>query len=309
MPDFPGRAFLLAFLVSLLVTTTAVSQTGLGDPILLSGSERMEFNRPESWAMKYFTSVSMMSGIGTTETTRPGSIHLSFEGGFVPSLGEEKRRVGFIGSKVEDLNRTNVFARLRGAVGLPRRYVLEVGVTPPVEVDGVTPELFNLALARPLVESSSWRVGLRLHGQVGTIAGDLTCPAELAGVADSRLNPDECLVPSNDEVTQNYVGLEMSVARRLESTRWSPHVAASINYLDLEFQVDARYSAFLDRVRLLTAGYTYYVATGVSYRMNDKLTLGGEVFYSPLSVVRSAQVGSTNDELLTARFLARYRLH
>lgn len=159
----PAPLLLPGLVLCALFATPALAQPVPPDPILLGGVDRLDFDRPEAWALKYFTSVSLMTGLGTPVARRPGSIGVALEGGVVPNLGEEKRRVGFIGSKVEDLNRTSFFGRLRVDVGLPGRLTLTLGVTPPLELGGVTPELFNLALARPVLDTRAWRLGLRLH--------------------------------------------------------------------------------------------------------------------------------------------------
>jgi len=302
------RTACAALLAALCIAGTAAAQPGGPSPILLNEIEDMDFDRPESWAMKYFTSLSMLTGLGTPTSMEPRTVHLAIEGGLVPSLSEEQRRVGFIGSKVEDLNRTNLFGRIRVTFGLPRDFTLTLAATPPVEVDGVTPKLVNIALGRTILDSHSLRLGLRLHGQTGTIEGDLICPSAISGLADPLLNPDACLEPSRDEVAQDYVGLEISATPKIWGHSWEPHVALSINYLDLEFQVRARYSAFLDRAVLRADGYTYSIATGVGYSVSDRLELAGEVFYSPLEVIRNASQGSITDELINVRFLARYRL-
>ena len=258
--------------------------------------------------MKYFTSVSMLTGLGAREPGQPGSLEIAFEAGFIPTLSEDERRVGFVGSKVEDLNRSSLFGRVRATVGLPKRLTFTLGLTPPIEIDGVTPELVGFAIARPLVDNGSWLLNARLHGQLGKIKGDLTCPRSVAGLADPELNPDDCREPSRDEATQDYIGLELSASPTLSNKRWTPHVAVSVNYLDLEFAVDARYSVFLDTMVLETNGYTYSLTGGLSYRLSDTLAIGGEIFYSPLDVVRSARSGSTNDPLLNGRFALRARL-
>jgi hypothetical protein len=250
----------------------------------------------------------MMTGLGTPEPSDPGSVELAFEGGIAPNLGEEKRRVGFVGNKVEDLNRTNFFGRLRATFGLPSDFSLAIGVTPPLEVDGVTPRLLSVAIARPVLDSSFWRLGLRLHGMTGTIEGDLTCPEDIAGIPDPELNPDLCLEPSNDELTTSQVGLELSATPKIWGDRWEPYFAVSVNYLDLEFQVRARYSVFEDRTLLLTDGYTYSLAAGVGYRLSEKLRLTGELFYTPLEVVRDPLRETQNDELVNGRILVGYAI-
>ena len=86
--------FLLTFLAS-----TASTQP------LVEATEEIDFDAPESWAMKYFASLALFTGMGVPEAMGPGKISIGFEGGIVPQLSEEQRRVGFDGAKVEDLNK------------------------------------------------------------------------------------------------------------------------------------------------------------------------------------------------------------
>ena len=299
----PIQRAALATVFIALFGTSIQAQQALVQPIVLEGAETLDFDRPESWAMKYFTSASILSGLGVPRSIDSGSVTLSLEAGHIPTLDEDQRRVGFIGSKVEDLNRTEILGRARLSVGMPRDWTLTVGVVPPLELDGVTPRLLSAAIGRPVVDGERWRLGLRLHGQVGSVEGDLTCPAGLAGLADPLLNPDNCLEPSDDEAVQNYMGLEVSAARRLGNGDWEPYAAVSVNYLDLEFRVDARYGDFLDRVVLRTSGITWSTAAGLAYDAGDGFTLAGEVFFTPLDVVRDPRQGAENDDLLNLRLL------
>ena len=273
---------------------------------VLDGVDEMDFDRPESWALKYFASVTMMTGLGVPKPTEYGSIALDLELGWIPSLSEEQRRVGFVGSKDEDLNRNSVFGRLRATFGLPRDFSITVGVTPPIERNGVTPRLLDLSLARPVYSSAKWRLGLRLYGQLGTIEGDFICPEDIAGLDDPEINPDDCHEPSRDEATVDFVGLELSAAPKIWGDRWEPYLSVSGNYMDLGFQVNARYSVFDDRTKLVTDGMTFATTIGLGYAASEKLKISGELFYSPLEVVRSPTSTKENDGLLNVRFLFSY---
>jgi hypothetical protein len=275
--------------------------------ILLDSTEDLAWNRPEAWAMKYFTAVSMMSDLGSSTELDRGAVSIAFEAGWVPSLSEEERRVGFIGSKVEDLNRTSVFGRLRTGYGLPAGWTITVGYVPPLEVEGVTPEIFTLALGRAVLTRASWTLSSRVTAQVGELAGDLTCPADIVGSSDPAVNPDNCLEPSADEVTMDYTGIELTLARTADE-RWRPFLSASANHYDLELQVRARYSLFLDRVRQRADGWVYTLAAGARYQTAGNTSVAAEIFYAPLDVVRDVAHGSQNDPLLNARLLIEYRI-
>jgi hypothetical protein len=309
-PFLPSKPIpvLLCLVCALLAPGLASAQGAPPPPLPLDDVEEMDFDRPESWAMAYFATVSLLTGMGTARDLEVGTIELALEGGWIPSLSEDQRRVGFIGDKVEDLNRNSAFGRLRATVGLPYKLSLTLGLSPPIERNGVEAGLLALAIARPVYESSSWRLGLRLFGQSGKIKGDFTCPASIAGLEDPKRNPDACLEPSSDEVRLDYVGLELSATPEIWGPRWQPYVAASANYMDLEFQVKARYSIFVDRNLLLTDGWTYSVAGGVGYQLSGRTRLTGEVFYSPLEVVRRPGQSADTDGLFNVRILLGWKI-
>src|SRR3990172_12962081 len=109
--------------LALLVTLFA---DGARAQPLIEATEELEFDAPESWAMKYYASLALLTGMGVPEAMGAGKIDIGFEGGFVPQLSEEQRRVGFGGVKVEDLNRTPFFGRIRGTIGLSESTSLEL---------------------------------------------------------------------------------------------------------------------------------------------------------------------------------------
>jgi len=270
-------------------------------------TEELDFDRPESWAMKYFASLELLSGMGVPEGMGAGAIRLGFEGGLVPQLSDEQRRVGFNGTKLEDVNRTRFFGRLRAAVGLSDNYSLDVAYTPPVEIGGTRPHLFAAGLGRPFELSPSWQLGARAYGQLGTITGDITCSAdEAAAGPNPELNPFLCEEPSNDSLKQRLVGAELTVG--YDTEHWRPYAGVAVNYMDLEFQVDARYGGIVDRVLQVTDGVTFSVTTGLAYAPSPRWLLSAELFYSWLSVDRPPSTSTRNDGLLNGRFLVTYRI-
>ncbi len=297
------RTLIAAGAVLLLATGRPQAQP------LVSGTEDLDFDRPEAWAMKYFASLSLLTSMGAPKAYEPGAIMLGFEGGWVPQLNEDQRRVGFNGTKLEDLNKTPFFGRIRATVGLPSKFSVDIGYVPPIELNGAKPHFFSAALARPLAEPDWGRLGLRVLGQFGSIDGDFTCSAEdVAGGDDPDLNPFSCEAPSNDETTVRYLGFELSNAFRLGNPRIEPYVAFSVNYLDLKFQVNALYSGIRDETLQLTDGFTVSVSGGVAFYLAERWRLVGEVFYSPLGVVRPPNTDSQNDGLFNVRGLVEYRI-
>lgn len=266
----------------------------------------MDFDRPESWALKYFASVSMIGSFGTPKPITYGAIDLEVELGWIPSLSEDQRRVGFVGNKVEDLNRNDIFGRLRARFGLPHNFAILVGFTPPIERNGVTPTLFDLAVERPFHDSTRWRLGLSAYGQIGTVEGDFICPTNLAGLDDPDLNPDDCHEASNDEVTLDYFGFAVGVTPKFSRERWEPYFSLSANYVDLGFQVNARYSVFDDRANLVTSGVIYAARLGLEYFATNRFRFSGELYFSPLEVQRDPTRSTEYDSLINARVLVGY---
>jgi len=284
-----------------LGTTPAAQAQGV-----IEITEELDFDRPESWAMKYFASLSLLTGMGVPQRMGGGAFALGFEGGFVPQLDDEQRRVGFHGTKLEDVNKTRFFGRLRAAVGLSDNYTLDIGYTPPLEVGGATPHILAVGVGRPFNLSESWRLGVRAYGQYGTIDGDITCSAdEVAAGPDLDLNPFLCEEPSEDSLTQKLVGGEVSVG--YVAGRWRPYAGAALNYMDLDFQVDARYDGLVDRTLQLTDGVTFSITTGVGFAPSESWYLSAELFYSWLSVNRPPNTSTQNDGFLNGRFLVAYR--
>jgi hypothetical protein len=272
-----------------------------------SDIEDLSFDRPEAWAMKYFTSIALFTGLGTPQARPSGTFEVGLEAGWVPRLSRAERTVGFNGQKAEDMNKTPAFGRLRATVWLPSAVALSVGIVPPLDVGGAEPSLLAVSVERPLFRRSAIRVGARAYGQIGDIAGDFTCDeATVAAGADPVRNPYGCQAVSEDEVDQRYVGMALSGA--LSRGAWEPYAALAVNYLDMKFQVAAEYSDIVDDTLLRASGFTFSSSVGLAYETVGGLRLAGEVFATPLSVRRPGSGTSGSEWLVNARGLVSYRV-
>lgn len=306
------RSIVLTLLVLLGFALTGASGVLTGAPAgaqqVVDFTQNLDFDEPEAWAMKYFASISLLTGLGPVREHERGSIDVGLELMSAPHLDREQRTVGFGGFKEEDLNRTPAWARIRATFGLPGKLALTAAATPPLEVDGVKAALFSLALSRPLWESDHWSLGARLHAQVGDAQGDLTCSAEDASIPPGAPgNEFGCRASSKDEVTLEYFGLEVSAAYRFGDDGPSVHFGVGRQEMDLEFQVDALTFDFHDRTLQLTDGSTTSFVAGATFDLTGKVRLGVEAFYSPLDVVRRGKP-QENDGLLNVRALLSYRI-
>lgn len=295
------RRLLAPFVPALALAGAAGAQTTIDEV------QELPFDAPQSWAMQYFTSVALSTGLGVADEPEPGSIEIGLEAYSVPQLSEAERTVGFGGTKPEDLNRTEVFGRPRLLVGLPARFTAEASYVPPIDIAGVEPELWSLALGRPLTpRDARLRLGARLVFLEGSFEGDLTCSRD---EIEGGPNPFDCEAPSNDEHRMEVVSLELTGSLALgREGRWRPYLAVAGHRMDLEFQVDARYGGLVDRTLLVTDGDTVSFAGGVDLRLGTRGRLAAELLWAPLEVVRPPRTTTENDDLLHVRVGYRYRL-
>lgn len=304
-------------LISLLpLALLSISWPTEAQPVV-SGTERIASDRPEAWAVKYYTSTTLLGGFTVPDRIEPGSLVVGGEFVWIPFLSLDQRRVGFGGTKVEDLNKAPFFPRPRITVGLPADFAATVAFMPPIKTFGVTPRIVGVALERPIHASETWAVGWRVYAQGGTAKAAFTCWEEaVASVPGTPGNPTGCLAPSSDVATLRYVGVELGVGHLPSGRRLAPHLAVALNYLDNEFEVNARRFdrlggervVFVDRTRQTSEGLTVSITGGVGFPLSERLDAAIDVFYTPLWVRRTAAAPQQNDGLLNAKALIRYRL-
>src|SRR6266567_9568999 len=126
-----------AMLLSAVLISPLTAQT-------FGNNYHIGFERPESWGLKYYTSATLLSGLQPAEPAEghhAGSISIAFEMGWVPSLDEGQRRIGFNGKAVQDLNQTPFFGRPVIRVGLPWKLTAIAAAPPPFHLLGTTAHL------------------------------------------------------------------------------------------------------------------------------------------------------------------------
>jgi hypothetical protein len=259
--------------------------------------------------MKYFASVTLMTSLGPPRALKLGQVRVAIEGLWIPEVSDEKRVVGFNGTKSEDLNQLPVIGRLRITVGLPWKLSLTVSYLPPIEINGVKPNLFSFALGRPFELRRNFTLGVATYGQYGWVEGSFTCSeSEVRAGTDRARNPFGCLEPSQDRVYLSYAGLELSASYRIvPAHRLEPYVSMGVNYMNLHFHVNARYDDVIDHTRQATQGATFSTTTGFIFPITRRLDFAAEVFYSPLTVKRPQHRSTTVDGLFNVRGLIAYR--
>lgn len=292
-----GRGLLVA---SLLFASGAWAQE------TIRNDENLASTRPEAWAMNYVAASTFMTAFGQVPALAAWHWMGAGEIGHVPRLSESDQRVGFEGTKQEDLNRSPVFGRMRLLLGLPAGFVAELGYTPPITVRDVKArDLFAVALGRRVYESEAFTVSLRAFAQHGRASGDITCPARLAGNPDLDANPYGCRAPSDDQVTLNYYGADATASWNLQA--WHLHATAGAARTDLAVHVDALSFDVRDRSRLSAEATKPYLAIGTSRDLSRCWNVGAELLHVPLRVQREAAGTRTNDPFTGLRLRASYR--
>jgi hypothetical protein len=289
----------VVLLASLLIQFRAQAQE------IIHADETLASSRPEAWAMNYMAASSFLTSFGATPALKPWGWEIAGDLGHVPSLSDSQQRVGFNGTKQEDLNRSPVFGRVRAMLGLPGGLVAELGYTPSVTIDGVKAlDLFALALGYRVYEHDNFSLSMRAIGQRGRATGDITCPARLVH-ASAQDNPYGCQAPSTDRVTLNYYGIDTTAAWNWKP--WNVHANLGVARTDLAVQVDAFTFDVHDRSLLQATASKPYIAIGGSRDFDARWNLGAEILYVPLRVQRDANSSTSNDPLTSFRLQLRYR--
>ena len=200
-----GRCVLVLVLA---VASVAVAAAPAQAQFVVAETETLDFDRPESWGMKYYASLALLTSMGVPEKRAAGSVDLGFEGSIVPQMNDQERRIGFNGTKLEDVNKTSFFGRIRGSVALGKGLWLELGYTPPVELGGAKPNILALGLGRPFELSSRWRLGVRGYGQIGklmeTFGSDVNYFFNVDPVAAQLLDA-RSLLPGLGDLTKEMI--------------------------------------------------------------------------------------------------------
>jgi hypothetical protein len=279
-------------------------------PAAAQFAEDLEETRPEAWAMRWFAGIATPTSFGVQESRDAGSWEIGLEAGLVPSLSEDERRVGFSGTKVEDLNRAPVFARPVLRVQLPAAFSLSAGWVPPVDLDGVEANILSVGVARPFWVGTRSRVGGQLSYLTGDVEGDISCPADEVAAGDDPVgNPFLCEEVSDDRFSLDAWTVELAYSLSV-SERVGLFFSVLWQNLDSEFQVRALYDGFEDNSLLLFEGDSWAGTLGLSWAVAERWRLDGSLYYSPLDVIRDPTgVGpEENDALFNGRLMLSYRI-
>jgi hypothetical protein len=291
-------------LLLLVLTAWLLGGAATRAQTVVRNDEHLASDRPEAWAMNYFAASTLMTGFGATPALAAGRWSVDAIAGHIPRLGAAQQRIGFNGVKVEDLNKSPVFGRLRVMLGLPGDWVVELGYTPPLTINGAQPrDLVALAIGRRVFERDRFSLSLRAFGQHGHVRGDITCPARLAGVNDLLQNPYGCQAPSGDRIALNDYGIEATAA--WTSGPWHAHAGLGGVRTELAVQVDALTFDVRDRSRLVSRGVLPFATIGGSRDVASRWNVAVELLHVPLRVRRAIDSPTERDSLTSVRLQLR----
>jgi len=275
--------------------------------------EHLAFDRPEAWAMKYFTAVGTMQGNGPPVELGAGKWALGLEISNIPELDLEERTVGFNGTKEEDLNKASILARPLVHYGISDRFRLSLTASyvPPFEVfDGLKTHLASLSVNHDIFRGERYILSVRLIGQWSEAEGDFTAPENVIGDPDPDKNPFEAISPSEDVYTSWTNSFETTLFYRLKTKRESTlFLSVTYTYADLDFEVYVPQPEGEVHNRHLTAnGSLWNFATGFSHSLTEKISMRLAAVYSPLDVRRPPEYKVEDDSLFHFRLMINYRL-
>lgn len=295
--EFEVRTAFVAAAIGLTLASAALAQ-----PVVDRGG-RLEPERPEAWAMAYMSASTLFTAPGVVKRREPYSVWARADLAHIPRLSQEQRRVGFNGTKLEDLNKSPVFGRLSLGIALPAGFQAELGWTPPVEIDGARPRhLFGLAVSRNLFESGRWSGSARLFHQRGRVVGDFTCDDDTAGFPPgSPRNPYGCREPSSDTFRIDQTGLELGLARSYLDDRLQGFLSATYTRMSPRTRVRARTFDVIDRSLLKTRVDVPTITLGAGYRPAANWRLTAALAWSMLDVRRPPDPAVRSDDLFSLR--------
>lgn len=294
---------LAAAIALLLLSVAASAQSQVG------GRDTVGFDSPEGWAMARTTAATLNLGPAPPADIELWDIAVSTEIGSIPHVDTADTRVGFGGTKFEDLNKSPVFGRGRLHLGLPAGITAELAWSPPVEIDGVHPDnLYGIAIERPLYSMDRWRLGARLFGQLGRAEGDITCSEEIAArEPGSPGNPFGCVAPSNDHIELDHGGVEIFASADIRGGRWHPFASFAVTRIDPEVQVNAPVFDFIDRSQLTTEGTLRTGTAGVTWAPSRRWQATAAFSYTPLDVRRPPDFDEESDDFWSVRIGLKWR--
>ncbi len=194
------------------------------------------------------------------------------------------------GKGPENVNLLPGFLRPRISVGLPARFLVELGWVPPIRVRGASANLVGLALAR-IVPAGAFRLAFRAEATLGVIHAPITCDSGAL-----RDPASECLngTVSDDSYRPNIFALEVLAARETGNGGLTLYGGAGYSHLAPRFRVNFtnRFNE-TDRRRVEVDLDRLTLTAGATLRLSSAIGLTAEAHAAPADAVTGRMVVRT----------------
>ncbi len=264
-------------------------------------NQKVDIDSPEGWAMAFMTASAQNLGQMQPHSVNLGDISISAELSSIPHLNREQQKIGFGGSKDEDLNKSPAFGKLRASFGLPWNLNAEISFTPPLHINGSEPDnLWGAAISRPLVNNEKFSMGLRLFLLRGGAIASVTCNGDKTNFKSYTLqNPVGCIGKSDDKLQMDHEGAELFLSFN-NSSVVLPWISFASSNLDNSVEINAPLESGREIATIQSSGEIQTFSFGLNYDLSKNWIFTTATSYTPLDVKRPNDT-SGNDNFWSVR--------
>jgi len=261
-----------------------------------AAGENVAINSPEGWGMSYQTAATFNLGDGIIPELEIGEFFLSGEVSTIPKLNTDQQKIGFGGFKYEDLNKSPVFGRGKVGAGFFWNSVLELSLTPSIEINGAKPNnLWGLAWSKNLLQQSDYNLGLRIYKINGSATAAVTCSKDVvAEPLYSSGNFSGCIGTSSDKLNFTHNGYEF-ILSKLSQTKLMPWISYARTNINPSVHIDAPLEFVRERAFVETSGNLNTFNIGLNYYMSKQWRFNFGTSYTPLDVQRLEPAGGNDN--------------
>lgn len=268
----------------------------LNAPLLAQGNDcNPDSDSREAQLFAHFSVPLAFSPAQSPWIYRPGSVHISVEGTYLPDASDRIATPTSCrpGKGPENVNLLTAFPRPRVGFALGDGVLLEASWIPPVRINGVRTNLWGLALSRSVLLDQKGTMFMgRAHATLGNVRAPFTCPKE---ATQDPANVD-CFGggESDDRYSPNIFGVELGFGWALAQGRLRPYLGTGYNILHPRFQVnrvvDAIGTEDHQKVEVNLSRWTLF--GGITWQPSMAFQLSTEAYSAPSDLITARVKGT-----------------